>query len=440
VGGKLLRFSVPFILANICQTAYGVVDAMIVGRYVGTSGLSAVTSCGELIQFYTLIAIGFSGAGQTIIGQIYGAKDMARLRRAIGSIVCSILAVAVLLTVFSLGTASWQLRMLQLPESAQSDGMSYLVCCSAGLIFIFGYNLVSAILRGLGDSKRPLIIVVIASVTNLLLDLLFVAVLGFGVLGAALATVAGQGISLLLSAAYLLRRRGGDGERLELRSFYPERTLVGTVFRLGIPMAAQGSLVCVSMLYVYSQINAFGVAASAANGITNRMCNIVRIVTSSMATASAAMIAQNIGADKQERVPKIFRCSLAICLVSSVTCSAVILAFPQAVFSLFDNSAEVLAYAPIYAVFGAIDYISYALRAPCNGVLSGTGAATLAMISSIADGVVARIGFSILFGNVMGMGVAGYWLANTIAGYVSVLIAAPYYFTGAWKRKRILIR
>lgn len=438
VGKKLLRFSAPFMLANLLQTVYNLVDAVVVGHFVGADGLAAVSTCGELIQMYTFIAIGFSGAGQTLIGQFVGAKNRERVNQTIGTLFTTLMALALAVTVFCFATARWQMGLVNMPEEALDSGLSYLLVCGAGMVFIFGYNMVSAVLRGMGDSKRPLLFVAVASVVNLVLDLLFVPVFHMGAMGAALATVLGQGVSFAASLIYLYRRREAFGFDFRRESFLPRRELLAALTKLGVPMATQGALISISMLYVCSLVNAFGVAASAANGIQIKLNSIIRIVSNSMGTAGSAMIAQCVGAEKPERVKAVFWWDFAITMIASLLCAAAILLLPRQIFGLFNTDPTVLDYAVVYAIYGAFDYVAFALRSPCNALINGTGAALLGMTAGIVDGVVARIGFSILFGNVLGMGVAGYWLGNTLAGYVSVVISAPYFFTGAWKRKKLL--
>ena len=437
VGPLLMRFAVPFVLANLLQTVYGIVDASIVGHFVGADGLSAVSTCGELITMYTFLAIGFGSAGQTMIGQLSGAGEHKRINDTIGTLFTCLFGLAVLVTGFCFATWRWQLGLINLPQEAMQGGKQYLLVCASGMVFIFGYNLVSAILRGMGDSKRPLVFVAIAALTNVVLDLLFVPVCGMGVFGAALATVMGQALSFVVSLIYLYRHRQQFGFDFRLQSFRPNGTLLKTAFKLGIPMSAQGVLVCASMLFICAQANAFGVAASAANGIQLKLCSIVRVISSSMQNASAAMIAQCIGAKKNDRVHEIIRWGFGISLVGCLACAGALLLWPRAIFSIFNSEEAVLAYAAVYAWYGAGDYFGYALRVPFNGLTYGTGAAGLGMISGLVDGVISRIAFSVLFGNVLGMGVAGYWLGNMVAGYTSVLIQAPYYFTGAWKRKKL---
>ena len=440
VAPQLLRFSVPFVLATLLQTVYNLVDAVVVGHFVGTDGLSSVSGAGELIQLYTFIAIGFGGAGQTLIGQFVGAKDWKNVQKTVGTLFTLLMLSALVVTAFCVVTARLQIGWINLPEEAVQGGVSYLTVCAAGMVFIFGYNMVSSVLRGMGDSKRPLIFIAVASVVNLVLDLLFVAVFEWGALGAGLATVMGQAISFFSALVYLFRNRVAFGFDFQPASFIPRRNILAALLRLGVPLAIQGGLINVSMIYVSTQINAFGVAASAANGIHLKLNGVVRIGSNSLSQAGSAMIAQCMGAKKQERVKQVFRCILTFGTIYCAFCAVAIFFFPRQIFGLFNTDSAVLDYAVIYSVIGAVECFGFALRAPCFAVTNGTGAATLGMTAGLVDGVVARIGFSMLFGNILGMGVSGYWLGNMVAGFFNVLITGPYYLSGLWKRKGALVK
>ena len=439
VGKVLLKFAAPFMLANLLQTFYNLVDTVVVGHFVGADGLSAVSGGGELITLYTFIAIGFGGAGQTLIGQYVGAKDRRGINSTIGTEFSLLMALSVVVMGVLLASGSIQLGWINVPEEAFEGAVDYLTVCAVGMPFIFGYNMVSAVLRGMGDSKRPLIFVAVASVANLILDLLFVAVFGMGPFGAGLATVLGQALSFVWALTYLYRRKESFGFDFAPHWFKPQSKTLATLVRLGIPMTAQGAMVCVSMIFVSSQINLFGVAASAANGIHMKLNSVLRIASNSMVTAGAGMVAQSVGAGKRDRVRWVFRWVGIYTLIYSLACAVAIYFFPTQIFGLFNTEPEVLYYAGVYAVFGVIEYVAYGLRAPGNAVVTGTGAAGLGFVSCLVDGVIARIGLSFLFGNVLNMGVAGYWLGGALAGHTNYFITAPYYFTGAWKRKKSLV-
>ena len=435
---QLAAFSLPLLLANLLQALYTTVDALVIGNFVGTNALSAVTNCGELINFYAMIAMGFSSAGQIIIAQFVGNNDRAAIRSTIGSFLSFLTLLALGLSVACFATVKWQLSLIHLPAEAMADGEHYMLICGAGLVFVFLYNAVSGILRGMGDSKRPLVFVAVASLSNLVLDLLFVIGFGMGAAGAALATTLGQGISVVTSLWYLYRRRESFGFDFKPRSFIPAKKYMGMLLRLGIPMAAQFAAIMISVLFIGSRINLEGVEVSAANGIANKLENIIRIVTNSVSTAGSAMVAQNIAAKKFDRVTKILGCVLVACLCWSVLCSLAILLFPKRIFGFFGRDDVILNYALIFAPAGVVAYLGNGCRAVCNSLINGIGFASLSLVTGLIDSVAARIGFSLLLAYTFSQGVFGFWLGSALAGWVPVIIGVTYYLSGHWKRRRLI--
>lgn len=434
---QLLWFSLPLIGANALQTLYSLVDAVVVGNCLGAAELAAVSNSGELITFYTMLCMGFASAGQVIVGQYVGKGDHGRLARSVGSMAAVLGVFALLCSVLNLCTPDWQLSLLRIPEESMPHARSYFLTCSVGLIFVFGYNGVSAILRGMGDSKRPLIFVAIASVTNLVLDLLFVMVFGMGVFGAALATILGQAFSFLASIIYLYKKRAMFGAEMSRRALAPCREEIWLLIRLGVPHAIQYGAIIISMLFVSARINDFGVAAAAANGVAAKLDNILRMVCNSLGTAGCVLVAQNMGANRQDRVKTIIYGILKISVTYSLLCAAVIFFFPKTVFSLFNRDSEVLALAAVYAGAGVVNYIGAGLRGAFCSVYNGVGNARLAMVSGLLDGVVARIGLALLLGETLGLGLRGYWYGGAAAGYVAAAIGALYFYSGKWKSYRL---
>ena len=435
---QLVSFSLPFLLANCLQTLYTMVDTFVVGRFCGKEALAAVSTCGEVIMFYTMIGMGIASAGQIIVAQFVGKGDRASLSRTIGTLLTFLTLLAAALSVLCIALTDVQLRLVNLPAEAMAEGRRYTLVSAAGLVFIYGYNAVSSILRGMGDSRRPLLFVAIASVVNLVLDLLFIVVFHWGAFGAALATILGQGFSVAASVVYLYRRRESFGFDFAPRSFLPEKKYLCMVLRLGVPMAAQFGAVLLSVLFVASRINLFGIAAAAANGVANKLENIVRIVSNSVGAAGSAMVAQNIAARKTRRVSRVLGGVALICVTWSALCALAIFLLPRPLFGIFNTDPEVLSFAALYAPAGALGYFSNGLRATANCLINGIGFASLALASGLIDGVLARIGFSLLFGYSLGMGLQGFWLGSALAGYVPVVIGGIYYLSGKWKTKKLI--
>lgn len=435
---QLAAFSVPLLLANTLQTLYTTVDALIVGRFVGTAALSAVSTCGELVNFYAMIGMGLATAGQIIIAQFVGKGDREAVGRTIGAMFTTLAVLALLFTGVCILTINKQLRWIHLPEEAWQDGYYYTLVSAIGFIFVFGYNAVSSALRGMGDSKRPLLFVAIASVSNLLLDLLFVLGFHWGAMGAALATIMGQAFSVIASLIYLYRRREAFCFDFAPRSFIPQKHYLRILLQLGIPQAAQFGAILISVLFISAQINNFGVAASAANGVASKLENILRIVSNSVGTAGSAMIAQNIAAKQYRRVQHILAGVMTICVGWAAFCSIMICLFPRSIFSLFNQDVAVLDYGTVYRFAGVLCYMSNGLRATANCLINGIGFASLSLASGLIDGIAARIGFSLLLGYALGMGLLGFWIGSALAGYVPVVIGLVYYLSGRWKTHQLI--
>lgn len=325
------------------------------------------------------------------------------------------------------------------PAESYAGARAYTLVCFAGLFFVFGYNVVSATLRGMGDSRRPLLFIAVAAVANLILDLIFIAVFHWGPFGAALATVIGQGLSFVISLIYLYHRREAFGFDFKRESFRVHKSRLIPMVKIGCPMALQYSAVALSMLFVKSYINSYGVLASTVTGVGDKLRSMASIITRAMGTAGSSMVGQNIGAGKLDRVKRVVAVSAAVCLSACLVLSAVVLLFPEAIFSVFNTEPEVLAMARDYMPSLAIAFLTLAAMAPFNAVVNGTGFATLAMTIGLVDGVIARVGLSILLGVYLDWGIKGFWYGNALAGFVAAAIGGAYFFSGKWKTRRLLV-
>lgn len=439
VAPQLLRFSVPFMLSNLLQTVYNLVDMVIVGQFVGSAGLSAVSIGGEALNLVTVIGMGFTSAGQILISQYVGRNDSASIRKTIGTMFTGILGASFLVAALFCAFSESLLNALNTPAEAFSQAYQYSMICFSGTFFIFGYNIVSSILRGMGDGTRPLIFVAIAAGVHLVLALLLVGCFDMGAAGAALATVIGQAVSFIISVVYLYHKREIFGFDFKPRSFIPDREVGLLLLRLGVPMCLHYCAINISQMFVNSFINAYGVVASAVTGIGSKLTQLASVVTTSLFTAGSAMAGQSFGANKPERVSRMMGVvAITGCGFAAILSAAVILA-PEAVFRLFNQDPEVLAMAHSYIPVAVLLFFGFAARAPFVALINGQGFASLSLVMGIADGVFARVGLSMLLGIVCNLGIMGFWFGNAIAGYCVTLIGGIYYFSGIWKKRRLLI-
>lgn len=429
----LFAFAAPLFISNALQAIYNIVDMIVVGQVIGGTGMSAVSTGGNILSILNFVVMGFSSAGQIIISRDVGDHNMAGVRKTIGTMFTILMSMSVIIGVLCFFLRHPILRLVNTPEEAYTYTLQYMIVCICGLPFIYGYNIVSAIMRGMGDSKRPFIFVAIASVINIILDILFTAILGMEVFGAALATVIGQGFSFLYSLYYLYVHREGFGFDFKPASFIPDMEMTKRLVALGIPMALQSAAISISMTVVTAWVNAFGVVASACSGILNKLNNLVGILSHSITTAAGSMVSQNLGAKKYDRVPKTLFWAVLGAAVFNTIYVIIILLYPGAIFGLFTSDTEIITNAAIIVLPSIIGAYGAVSRCFAFGIINGSGNSILNLLVAIIDGVIGRIGLAYLLGWGFSLGPLGFWLGDAIAGFVPMLIGGVYYLTGKWK-------
>ena len=434
----LLVFAVPILLTNLIQQLYNTVDLIIIGKFVGNEGTVGVSTGGDLINFITMLSIGFSSAGQVYVSQQVGAQDYDNLKKTIGTLLTVMMGASLVFGVVGAVVAEPFLRMMNCPEEAFSQAVDYMRITCIGAPFIYGYNAVCGILRGMGESRRPMIFVIIAAVSNIIMDLLFVVAFRMEAAGTALATVIAQFASFAAAFVFMYRKREHFDFDFKLSSFKVHKRPLLVLLRLGIPRALQSSLINVSLLFCSSRINAFGIIASATNSVGNKVTRFSNIITQSVDTGAATMIGQNLGAHKNDRARKTVHVALAIALgVAAVNCLAAVFA-PKLIFSIFTNDPEVIEFGVTFMHISIITFILAAVMGPYQAMITGSGNASLGFLVGILDGVVLRIGLSLLFGELMGMGVVGYFYGNAFPRLAPCIIGIIYFYTNAWEKRRLL--
>lgn len=434
---QLAVFAFPLFLSNLLQVVYNMVDMIVVGKVMGQNGLSAVAVGGDITAFMTFIAIGFSNAGQVIISRYIGAGRRDKIGKFVSTMFSFLMSCAVVISIFCIFFRSELLKLMNAPEEAFSEALNYSTVCIVGLIFIYGYNIISAILRGMGDSKRPLIFVGVAAVINVILDIVFVAFLRMGAGGAALATVISQASSFICCTLFLVKHKAEYELNVTVIDFIkPDFAMLKELLGLGIPIAIKLASVQFSKLFVNSYINGYGVAVSAFAGIANKISSISNLISSSLNTAGSSMAGQNIAAGKFDRVKLIIRDLFIITLTIATIMTAAMCFFPEEIFSFFtdDNSEAVLAIAPAYVPIAAILFYASACRAGMNALINGSGNVKVNFATAIMDGIVLRIGLSLLFGIALGMGYIGFFLGDALAGFTPFVIGCVFYASGRWKK------
>ena len=433
----LLSFAFPLFVSNALQAVYNIVDMIVVGRFIGGAGMSAVSIGGDVLHLLTFVAMGFSSAGQVLVARDVGAQRMDNVKHTIGTMFTFLLSTALLIALGCFFIRHQMLSWLNTPEESFAFTMDYTVTCLVGLVFIYGYNIVSAILRGMGDSRRPFMFIAIAAVLNLILDLVFVVMLDMKVFGAALATVISQAASFLFAIVYLYRHKESFGFDFKLSSFAIERNALRKLVALGVPMAIQSAAINLSKIVLTSWINMHGVVYSALSGIYNKINTMIGIVSNSFTTAGASMVGQNLGAGKYKRVPVIMRTVLICGMIVSTVFSLAMAFFSQQIFDMFTTDTAVLSVAYILVIPTVLNFYGSATRSMSFSLINGSGNTKLNFAVAIIDGMISRVGIAALLGFAMGMGCQGFWYGDALAGFMPFVIGMCYFLSGRWREKKV---
>ncbi len=438
IAKQVLLFSLPFMASNALLVFYSTIDMIIVGKYVGTAGLSAVAQSSQIINFASMVCLGFSNAGQVLLAQALGAGKKREMTDIIGTLFSFVSILALALSAVILLGQNLILTWMKVPTESFVMARKYLVICAAGLIFTAGYNLVSAVLRGMGDARRPFLFIGIASAINLVLDIVFTGVLGWGVVGAAWATIIGQAASFLFSLFYLYNKRAAFGFEFHKKSFTLNRKYTGMITAIGTPMAIQSGCINLSMLVVNTLINEVGVVASATFGVGVRIDDIVNKISQGIQYAAVPMISQNIGAGKADRAKKVVFYSTVYSFALTAIFMTLYLTIGTQLFMVFSDDPLVHAMSGDFIRAILWMFPAFALMRGSGAFIQGIGNAKLCMALAILDGVVLRIGLSWLFGIFLNLGFFGFVLGYGLAPYGYAIPSLIYFISGRWKKRKVL--
>ena len=307
---NIAYFSLPYLLSYFLQTLYGLADLFIIGQFEGVASTTAVSIGSQVMHMLTVMIVGLAMGSTVCIGQAVGAGDKKHASAAIGNTVTLFMLLSVVITALLLALVRPIVSVMSTPAEAVDGTRAYLTICFIGIPFITAYNIISAIFRGLGDSKSPMIFIAVACAANIALDFIFIGAMGLGPAGAALGTTLSQAISVVFSLTVILRRKSGIS--LERRDLHPQRDTMGQLLRIGVPVAAQDGLIQIAFIVITVIANRRGLDAAAAVGIVEKIISFVFLVPSSMLSTVSALCAQNIGAGKQARAEQTLRYAVII--------------------------------------------------------------------------------------------------------------------------------
>lgn len=428
----IVNFAVPMLIGNVFQQLYTTVDSVIVGRGVGKEALAAVGASFPIMFLMISMVMGITMGASVVLSQYFGARDFARLKKTIDTTLIFLFFAALLLTGAGLLWSGAILRAVRTPEAVYPLARQYLQVMFAGMIFLFGYNTVSAILRGLGDSKTPLYFLIIATGMNIVLDLLFVMVFGWGVAGAAWATVIAQGVSFLIGVVYM-QRSPHEHLHVSLRRMRFDPTIFRTVLRVGLPSGVQQSLVSLGFVAITRIVNPFGTDVVAGYTAASRLDSFAAMPAMNLAMAVSTFVAQNLGAGRPERVRRGYRSILAVSAGLSALISLVMVLFKRPLIGLFTADPSVVRIGAEYLLIVSSFYLLFSGMFITGGVLRGAGDTITQMIITILALWVVRIPVSALLASSLGSrgiwwGIPAGWLVGFTANFF-------YYLGGRWQRK-----
>lgn len=428
---KLIRYALPLMASSLLQAVYSITDIIIAGHFIGESGISAINTSSVIMNMLTQIAIGLTVGGNILVGQYYGAGKPEQRKQASGNMLTVGLIAGVLLMAVLLALSRPFLVLLNAPAMAES--VAYLRICGLGLLFIFGYNALSAILRGVGNSRIPLYCIIVSVSLNVVLDILLVAVSRMGVAGAALATVVGQGVSFLTALIFCLMHREELG--LLPRYLRPVREMVRRILQLGFPTALQWTIASVSWLVVLTLVNRYGVDVSAGNGVSNKIRDFCQLFISALTTGAGTMCAQCLGAGLYDRAEQVMKASMKISLALAAAIIVVAEIFAPQLAMIFTPDPAVQHWAVINLRIEIICQLFYAGMFSYNTLATGSGHTVFIMWNSFLNCIVVRLLLAVVLEYVMGLyglGIYGVYIACGVAVASSVPVGRWFYRSKRW--------
>ncbi len=427
----LLRFSLPILAALILQTAYGAVDLWMVGRFATAADVSAVSTGSQLMHTITCVVTGLTMGTTVMLGQTLGQGKGEEAGSIIGSSIALFSLIAALLTAFTILGAGWLARITQVPEEAIPPSLSYIRMCGAGLCFITAYNVFGSIFRGMGDSKTPLMTVAIACAVNVAGDYLLVAVLGLGALGAAIATVCAQGVSVAVSLLVVSRR--GLGFSFSPRDIRFHRVKVGRILRLGTPVALQDGLVSISFLVILSIVNSLGLMASAGVGVAEKLCGFIMLVPSAFSQSVTTFVAQNVGAGRLDRARKCLGQGILASLCFGVVIGYLSFFHGSVLAGLFNGDPAIVSAAADYLRAYAIDVLMTSFLFPFIGYFNGRGSTGFVMVQGLVGAFCIRIPVSFFMSRLLPVSLFRVGLATPCSSLAQILLCGGYFL---WLRSK----
>ncbi len=433
---QIFRFAMPMLVGNLFQQFYNIVDSIIVGNFINKEALAAVGASFPVIFTLISFVIGIGSGATIVISQYFGAKEYNQVTRAIDTIFIFMFVVSILVTILGLLFGEEVFKLLQLPEHLMPQAMEYFTVYISGAFLFFGFHTTSSILRGLGDSKTPVYFLAIATVFNVLFDLLFIVVFEWGIAGAAWATIISQGGAFITAIFYLNKTH--QLIQFSFRNLVFDKEIFKKSLKIGLPTSIQQSFIAIGMTALMGIVNKFGTNVIAAYSVGIRINSLATLPAMNFGSALSMFVGQNLGAGKVERVRKGFISTVAMSAVISIAVSALVILFGHGLMDLFTDDTAVIDIGAEYLLIVGSFYILFSVMFSTMGVLRGAGATIIPMISSIISLWAVRLPLAWWLSGEMGY--QGIWWANPIGWIIGLLIVYFYYLSGKWKSFSVVDR
>ena len=429
IGKKIIFFAIPLFWGNLFQQLYNTADSLIVGNFLGSDALAAVSSSSSLIFLMVGFFNGvFMGSG-VVVSRNYGAKRYEKLSKAVHTAVALALVAGVLLTIIGMVLSPILLRLMGTPEDVMPNSVAYFKTYFLGSLGFIMYNCMVGILQSVGDSKHPLVYLIISSIVNVCLDLLFIGVFGMGVEGAAYATVIAQFLSAILCLIHLLRI---DAEyKITLSKVGFDKEILGTILRYGLPSGVQNSIISLANVVVQSNINAFGKMAMAGSGSYSKIEGFGFLPVNCFSMSLTTFISQNLGAKEYERAEKGAKFGIMCSAGLAELIGVVIFIFAPVLVGMFDSNPEVVAFGVTHARTVTLFYGLLAFSHCCAAILRGAGRAMVPMYIMLSIWCVLRITYITLIVKIVPVISAIYW-AYPLTWFISSVLFLVYLLKSDW--------
>ena len=433
----ILLFSLPIMAGQLLQQLYNTVDGIVVGNYVSSNALAAVGSCTTLSLIFVALAIGMSIGCGIVVAQLYGAKEYADMRRAGSTILILFIAMGIFFTL--LGVSTTELVMKYLLGITDADifnqAVVYFRIYSIGLIFQFIYNAIASLLRSIGDSRASLYFLLVSTLANIGLDLLFVAVFRWGVMGAALATIIAQFACALVSAIYMLKKY--EYFRYRKEEFVFEKDKLKLCLKMGIPTTIQQIIISCGMVFLQRLINSFGAVTMSAYAVGTRVEQYMSIPSMGFYSGMASFAGQNTGANRPDRVKRGVWSAVIMNMIFVLIIGGLLYIFAGSAASLFGVEGLAHTQAIEYIRFIVCVYPLLAFYLPLNGTFQGAGVPIQSMIVVVLALCGRVIGaYTMVWG--FGLGYASCWQSCAIGWGCGLIYSLSYFLSGKWKNRRVV--